>query len=204
MQVLEPFSKADEAAVHAQLGRVPRGVVGVAYRCPCEKPVVLATEPRLPDGTPFPTTYYLTCPRATAAISRLESDGRMAEMTERLDDDPDLVRAYRTAHEAYLADRKSFGDGPSAEVPEIDGISAGGMPTRVKCLHALAAHALAVGPGVNPFGDEAVAEIGEFWRPPCLSEQDQQDIPGQDQRGLPGQDQQVRADDDHGRSEGVR
>ena len=49
-------------------------------------------------------------------------------------------------------DRAGFGD-----VDEIDGISAGGMPTRVKCLHALAAHALAAGPGVNPIGDRALA-----------------------------------------------
>jgi hypothetical protein len=170
--VLDSFTEADERAVRAQLGRVPRAVVGVAHRCPCGKPAVLATEPRLPDGTPFPTTYYLTCPRATAAVSRLESDGRMAEMTRRLDTDPELAAAYRAAHEAYLADRRSFGHGPSAEVPEIEGISAGGMPDRVKCLHALVAHALAVGAGTNPFGDEAVEEIGVFWQPPCLSGQD--------------------------------
>lgn len=170
--MLEPFTDADETAVHAQLGRVPRAVVGVAYRCPCGKPAVLATEPRLPDGTPFPTTYYLTCPRATGAISGVESDGRMAEMTERLAEDPELAEAYRAAHEAYLADRESFGRGPSADVPEIEGTSAGGMPNRVKCLHALAAHALAAGPGVNPLGDEAVAEIGDFWRRPCLPDAD--------------------------------
>jgi hypothetical protein len=133
---------------------------------------VLATEPRLPDGTPFPTAYYLTCPRATAAVSRLESDGRMAEMTRRLEVDPELAAAYRAAHESYLADRRSFGHGRSADVPEIDGISAGGMPDRVKCLHALVAHALAVGPGTNPLGDEAVEEIGAFWQPPCLSGQE--------------------------------
>lgn len=166
--MLEDFSTADQAAVAEQLGRVPRGVVGVAHRCPCGKPTVLATEPRLPDGTPFPTTYYLTCPRATAAVSRLESDGRMAEQTERLAEDQELATAYRAAHEAYLADRRSFGRGPSADVPEIEGISAGGMPDRVKCLHALVAHALAAGPGVNPIGDEALAEIGEWWHPPCL------------------------------------
>ncbi|SDS27525.1 DUF501 domain-containing protein [Microlunatus soli] len=170
--MLEPFTEADEAAVHAQLGRVPRGVAGVAHRCPCGKPAVLATEPRLPDGTPFPTTYYLTCPRATAAISTLESDGRMAEMTERLSTDAELAAGYRAAHQAYLADRQALGRGPSAEVPEIDGISAGGMPDRVKCLHALAAHSLAAGPGVNPVGDEAVAEIGNFWQRPCLTDPD--------------------------------
>lgn len=153
----------DEAAIAAQLGRVPRGVAGVAWRCPCGKPGVVATNPRLPDGTPFPTTYYLTCPRAVAACSTLEANQVMVEMTERLGQDDELAAAYRSAHEAYLADRAALGD-----VPEIKGISAGGMPTRVKCLHVLAAHSLAAGPGVNPLGDEAVEAIGEFWSRPCV------------------------------------
>ncbi len=53
-------------------------------------------------------------------------------------------------------------------MPEIAGVSAGGMPDRVKCLHALVGHALAAGPGVNPLGDEALDQIGEFWARPCL------------------------------------
>jgi hypothetical protein len=179
--VLEPFTEADRDTVAAQLGREPRAVAGVAHRCPCGKPAVLATRPRLPDGAPFPTTYYLTCPRATAACSRAEVDGRMAQMTERLRTDPQLAAGYRAAHRAYLADRSRIAAGApaagessshptaQADVPEIDGISAGGMPDRVKCLHALAAHALAAGPGVNPLGDEVVAEIGEFWQHPCHS-----------------------------------
>ncbi|WP_026925879.1 DUF501 domain-containing protein [Granulicoccus phenolivorans] len=158
----QPLSEADAAAVEAQLERPARGVAGVAWRCPCGKPGVIATEPRLPDGTPFPTTYYLTCPRATSAVSTLEASGMMAEMTRRLSEDPELAAAYRHAHEAYLADRAALG-----EVPEIEGISAGGMPNRVKCLHVLVGHSLAAGPGVNPLGDEAVAELGEFWRNPC-------------------------------------
>jgi len=155
----------DEATVTAQLQRPPRGVAGVASRCPCGRPAVVATEPRLADGTPFPTTYYLTCPRATAACSTLESQGVMAVMTARLGQDADLAAAYRRAHEAYLADREALG-----AVPEIAGVSAGGMPDRVKCLHVLAAHALAAGPGVNPLGDETLAAVGEFWRRPCLTE----------------------------------
>ncbi len=167
---LEPTTPADEAAIEAQLGRDPRGVAGIAWRCPCGRPGVVATEPRLSDGTPFPTTYYLTCPRAVAACSTLEAGGVMAEMTRRLADDPDLAATHRRAHQAYLADRASLGD-----VPEIAGVSAGGMPTRVKCLHALVGHALAAGPGVNPLGDEAVALIGEFWRRPCLDVADAKD-----------------------------
>ncbi|MDN6557280.1 MAG: DUF501 domain-containing protein, partial [Acidipropionibacterium acidipropionici] len=70
----------------------------------------------------------------------------------------------RAAHESYLADRARFGARAGLEpVTEIDGVSAGGMPTRVKCLHALAAHSLAVGPGVNPFGDEVVEMLGLSW-----------------------------------------
>lgn len=151
---------ADLAAVEQQLGRRPRGVVGVAHRCPCGAPDVVETLPRLDDGTPFPTTFYLTCPRLTGAISTLESSGLMARMTERLADDADLADRYRAAHDDYLARRARLG-----EVPEIEGISAGGMPTRVKCLHVLVGHSLAAGPGVNPLGDEALGALAEWWAP---------------------------------------
>jgi hypothetical protein len=164
MTQFEPMTPADEAVVTAQLQRAPRGVAGIAHRCPCGKPDVVATEPRLSDGTPFPTMYYLTCPRASSACSTCESQGVMAEMSERLGQDEDLAARYRRAHQAYLRDRSELG-----EVPEIASVSAGGMPDRVKCLHALAAHALAAGPGVNPLGDEVLAEIGDFWLRPCLA-----------------------------------
>ena len=163
--VLEPMTAADEASITAQLQRPPRGVAGIAYRCPCGRPAVVATRPRLADGTPFPTTYYLTCPRATAACSALEAAGLMAQMTDRLARDFDLAEAYRGAHLRYLRDRDELG-----ESPEIAGVSAGGMPDRVKCLHALVGQALAAGPGVNPFGDEALERIGTFWARPCLED----------------------------------
>lgn len=149
---LTPATDADLAVMHAQLGRPMRGVVGVSARCVCGNPTVVATEPRLPDGTPFPTFYYLTHPGATAAMSALEATQVMREFTDLLEGDQDVAAAYAAAHAAYLADRAAYGD-----VLEIAGISAGGMPTRVKCLHALAAHALSAGPGVNPIGDLALA-----------------------------------------------
>jgi hypothetical protein len=165
MGVLGPDpTAADSAAVHRQLGRAARGADSVAYRCPCGEPAVVATRPRLPDGTPFPTLYYLTCARATSAIGTLEAAGRMNTMNARLADDPGLAAAHRAAHTDYLTRRHRL-----ADVPEIAGVSAGGMPDRVKCLHVLAGHALAVGPGVNPLGDEVVAELGEWWRVnPCV------------------------------------
>ena len=149
---------SDVDVVSRQLGRPARGVLAVAHRCPCGLPDVVTTAPRLDDGTPFPTTYYLTCPRATAAVSTLEASGTMREMTERLGADPDLADRYRAAHEDYLERRRGLGS-----VPEIEGVSAGGMPTRVKCLHVLVAHALAAGPGVNPLGDEALEALPPWW-----------------------------------------
>lgn len=103
------------AVVSAQLGRPARGVVGIAARCACGNPTVVATTPRLPDGTPFPTFYYLTHPAATAAMSTLEATQVMPELAALLAEDESVAAAYLAAHEAYLADRARFG-----EVPEID------------------------------------------------------------------------------------
>lgn len=150
----------DLDCIEFQLGRTPRDVHAIGFRCACSKPAVVQTPPRLGDGTPFPTFYYATCPRLTGAISTLESSGLMAEMNERLSNDPDLAAAYRKAHEAYLADRDALG----LVVDEVEGISAGGMPDRVKCLHSLVAHSLSAGPGVNPLGDEALSKLPEWWK----------------------------------------
>jgi len=155
----------DLAVVSAQLGRPARGIQAVAHRCPCGNPDVVETAPRLPDGTPFPTLFYLTCRKASSLIGTLEASGLMTEMTQRLSQDPVLAAAYRAAHENYLARRARHG-----EVPEIEGISAGGMPDRVKCLHVLVGHSLAEGPGVNPLGDEALAMLADWWAAgPCVS-----------------------------------
>ena len=152
--VLRPpvVERSDLDAVARQLGREPRGVLEIAYRCPNGEPGVVKTAPRLPDETPFPTLYYLTHPVLTAAASRLESSGLMREMTDRLRQDPQLATAYRRAHESYLAERDAIESLGTT-------YSGGGMPERVKCLHVLIAHSLAKGPGVNPLGDEALAVL---------------------------------------------
>lgn len=163
-QAVKPTSQ-DLAAVAAQLGREPRGTEAVAHRCGCGLPDVVTTAPRLPDGTPFPTTFYVTCPRLAAMIGTLESEGVMREFTERLADEPDLAQQYRAAHQDYLARRAQLG-----EVAEIEGISAGGMPDRVKCLHVLVGHSLAAGPGVNPLGDQTLARLTDWSAAgPCVS-----------------------------------
>jgi uncharacterized protein len=158
------IGRDDETVIEAQLGRPPRAIHDVGHRCPCGNPDVVTTEPRLDDGTPFPTTFYLTCPRAASLIGTLEASGLMREMSDRLEADPELAAAYRRAHDSYLAAREAIG-----HVPEISGVSAGGMPTRVKCLHVLAGQALAQHRGVNPLGDEVLDLLGEFWAAgPCV------------------------------------
>ncbi len=161
-------SPGDVAAIAAQLGREPRGLRAVAHRCPCGLPDVVETAPRLPDGTPFPTLYYLTCPRATAAASGLEASGMMREMTARLADD-DTRAGYEQADADYRARRDAAAGAAGLKPLPAGTQSAGGMPERVKCLHALVAHELAV-PGANPFGREALAAMGDWWsRGPCVT-----------------------------------
>lgn len=161
----ELLAEGDLAAMRAQLGRPMRGVVGVGHRCPCGNPSVVVTKPQLEDGTPFPTTFYVTCPRISSRVGTLESSGLMKEMTQRLESDPELAQAYARAHETYLQARAELGDEPAP----IQGISAGGMPERVKCLHVLVGQSLAQGSGVNPLGDEALDAIDGWWMSgPCV------------------------------------
>jgi hypothetical protein len=161
------MDEQDIEVVAEQLGRRPRGTRAVAHRCPCGSPDVVETSPRLDDGTPFPTMFYLTCPHATAACSRLESAGVMRDMQERLSTDPMLAQHYQQAHEDYLSRREAI-----EHVEEIAKVSAGGMPDRVKCLHVHLGHALAAGPGVNPFGDEVREAVEPWWTSgPCVPRQ---------------------------------
>jgi hypothetical protein len=157
-------SAADLETLSRQLNRPVRDVVEIGARCVCGNPLVATTAPRLSSGIPFPTTYYLTHPVITAAVSRLEAGGVMNEMNAELEQDPALAAAYVQAHEHYLAVRDAIGErSGTGAVPEIAGVSAGGMPTRVKCLHVLVGHSLAAGPGVNPLGDRALEAIAEWW-----------------------------------------
>jgi hypothetical protein len=156
-----PLSSAtdkDLEAVTKQLGRPVRDIVAIAARCSCGNPVVVQTKPRLEDGTPFPTLYYLTLPAATSAVSTLEAEGLMTKLQDQLGQDEGLAKNYQSAHLSYLSDRAELG-----VVEEIEGISAGGMPNRVKCLHSLIAHSLAKGPGVNMIGDLALEACS--WSP---------------------------------------
>ena len=160
-----PATPEQIAVVNRQLGRYPRGMVAVGARCVCGNPLAVVTRPRLEDGTPFPTTCYLTSPEAVKAVSRLEADGVMADWNAELGSDPDLASAYRRAHELYLAFRSALAQLLGDDEGHIAGISAGGMPKRVKCLHALTAQSLVMGPGVNPLGDRVLGLVRRVFDP---------------------------------------
>ena len=158
---MTPDPEQDFESVKAQLGREPRGKWTVARRCACGKPQVLETYPRLDDGTPFPTLYWLSCKKLSSAIGGLESGGWMAELNRRLEADPEFHEALRVSTEAYVRKRDEL-DAPLGPVTHP-----GGGPDRVKCLHAHTAHHLVRGD--NPAGAEVLKQLE--WvdpRRPCV------------------------------------
>jgi uncharacterized protein len=97
---LTNVTEQDIESVSNQLGRPARDIVAIAARCVCGNPVVVQTKPRLEDGTPFPTVYYLTLPAATSAVSTLEASGLMIELQNRLNQEPELASSYALAHQS--------------------------------------------------------------------------------------------------------
>lgn len=155
------IDEQDTALAARMIGRPLRGRSATAVRCAWGLPAVLRVSPRLDDGTPFPTLFWLACPLASRNVGRLEAQGEMARLSDRLRANERLASAYAGASERYVAARDALG-GP---LPRGD--AAGGMPERVKCLHALYAHHLATED--NPVG----AWVGEQIEPlacpaPCV------------------------------------
>lgn len=161
----QPATEEEIARVQSQLGRYPRGMVAVGARCVCGNPLAVVTRPLLPDGTPFPTTAYLTSPEAVKEVSHLEANGVMNDFNQDLADDEDLARLYRQAHQTYLDFRHALAVRLGDSEEHISKISAGGMPTRVKCLHALTGQSLVMGAGVNPLGDRVLSMIRPAFDP---------------------------------------
>jgi hypothetical protein len=162
-----PLDGRERRVAARMIGRPLRGESAAAVRCAWGLPAVLRVDPRLRDGTPFPTTFWLACPLAVKHVGTLEADGAMAGLNQRLAEDEDLAAEYRAAHERYLAFRERLGP----PLPRATA-SAGGMPDRVKCLHALYGHHLATLD--NPIGAWVAAQNEPMACPhPCVdTEQD--------------------------------
>ncbi|HEX2051657.1 MAG TPA: DUF501 domain-containing protein [Actinomycetota bacterium] len=150
-RVLE-HTEDDRAVVERQLGRPVRGRWTVARRCHLGVPMVIESHPRMPDGTPFPTLFWLTCPVLVKRASQLESAGALADATARLASDVEARRRLAAAVGRYRARRDALEPLPRDAAPP------GGGPERVKCLHAHVAHELADPP--NPVGGDVLARAG--------------------------------------------
>ena len=142
----------DQAVVSWQLGRPARQFRRVACRCPHGFPAVTEQAPYDPDGAPFPTTYYLTCPWLVAGLARREAEGGVKAWTERAHVDPELAASLAEADAEQRRLR-----------PELDSGIGGTRNDTLKCLHAHAAFALAR-PGYR-LGEEILADAGEAWCP---------------------------------------
>jgi hypothetical protein len=180
------ISDTDAELAAAMIGRPLRGQSAVAVSCAWGLPAVLRVAPRLDDGTPFPTLFWLSCPLANRAIGQLEASGVMRELTERLNEDAALAEGYQAAHGRYVAARDALG-------PPVPGDpSAGGMPGRVKCLHALYAHHLATRD--NPVGAWAAERIEPMSCPaPCVALQGEGERQRAGGRGSVGEGERQRA-----------
>jgi hypothetical protein len=145
----------DRSVVALQIGRPPRSDVTVGTRCHLGMPVAIHVPPILDDGTPFPTTHWLTCPLAQLRISRLESRGGVKDADALIASDPVFASAFSAAMERYRRHRDALipldwdGPRPSGGVAG----SLGG----VKCLHAH--YADTVSGGDNPVGSDVAAAI---------------------------------------------
>lgn len=141
--------RADDLATLAvQLGRTPHPPARVVVRCPAGRPVVVEQPARTPDGAPFPTVFWLTCPGLVRAVSRLEAAGGVRALEERIANDPEAAADYAQATRRHR----------SLRPPDGRGIGGVAMDGAVKCLHAHVAFALAAPP--YRLGERILDEAG--------------------------------------------
>jgi hypothetical protein len=133
-----PAPGDDEAVVEMLLGRAPGGAFTVAVRGPDGRPMVIANEPLLRDGTPMPTRYWLVDPDLRARVGGLEAAGGVREAEARVDpaELADCHRRYAEERDALIT--------PGWTGPRPSG-GVGGTRRGVKCLHAHLAWWLAGG-----------------------------------------------------------
>jgi hypothetical protein len=160
----------DRALVERQLGRTPRAFLRVAVRCPFGAPAVTVQAPYDSAGEPFPTTYYLTCRHAVAAVSRVEAAGGIERWGAAARDDPDLAASLASATAEQKALRRELAGGSVGQEGGASlelGIGGSSRPGKLKCLHAHVAFALAR-PGYE-LGEQIVAEIEPLWPDHCCT-----------------------------------
>ena len=154
----------DREIVERQIGRRPRAFRRVASRCPFGLPAVTEQDPYDEKGSPFPTTYYLTCHHMIAAVSRIEAAGgverwsaAVAASTALTVDLDAATISQRHIRRALASGREGADRGASLD----SGIGGSRNPGQLKCLHAHVAFALAH-PGYR-IGELILDELPERW-----------------------------------------
>jgi exopolyphosphatase/guanosine-5'-triphosphate,3'-diphosphate pyrophosphatase len=150
---LPELRRSDLEVVREQLGREPEIPFTVVARCAVGggHPLVIRNHPLDPEGHPFPTLYWLTCPAAVRTVSRVESEGWIRRLSERAATDPEFGEALERAHREYARER-------GLTVPEAEGWGGvAGTRVGVKCLHAHYAYHLSGGP--DPVGQWVAERI---------------------------------------------
>jgi len=176
------MSQREEAVLSAQIGRPSRAPSATVHRCVFGLPTVARVAPRLQDGTPFPTVFWLSCPVLSARVGTLEGSGAMAEITERLEADPAFQAQHEAAQDRYRALRDELGGGQKLPGDPY----AGGGPRHVKCLHVHVGHTLATNDG--PVGAWALdAILPAPCSGPCVTEEQVDVWQARLEAGDPGQ-----------------
>jgi exopolyphosphatase/guanosine-5'-triphosphate,3'-diphosphate pyrophosphatase len=129
---------SDLTLVAAQLGREPTTPFSVVARCPGGHPLVIRNRPFDAEGRPFPTLFWLTCPDAARAVSRLEADGWIGRLNARAETDAVFGDALARAHTTYARERARDADEAARGFGGVGGTRRG-----IKCLHAHYANHLA-------------------------------------------------------------
>ena len=147
----------DSKIVEQQIGRKLRTDSEVSCRCHFNIPAVIKVPPKLDDGTPFPTTYWLTCPMYNKKIGSLESHGLIKELDKEIINNPELKKQWKSRQISYEQERERLETKDMG--PKASG-GVGGATESIKCLHSHTADELST--GQNVIGKIVIESIGGF------------------------------------------
>ena len=159
-----PASEQQLSLIQRQLGRAPRGLVGIAHQTADGVPVVLQMR-SLVDDQPFPTLYWLSSLDLHKALAEIETAGWVKQIEAELAEDPAFRAAYRQNHLDYVRQRWDAMHADDKSRIETLGFShlfdkygIGGIAQwdKVRCLHMQYAHHLC---GENVIGQRLDAEF---------------------------------------------
>lgn len=150
--------------IEQQLGRKPRGLVGIAAATDSGVPLVLQMR-SLVDDQPFPTLFWLCSKDLHLALAEIETAGWVKLIEAELQTDEALLAGYQANQQAYVDLRwAQMRDEDRARIDELgftdlfNTYGIGGIRhwDKVRCLHMQYAQHLVMG---NMIGERLDAEF---------------------------------------------